>query len=156
MSQPVSSPSDASGGQFRLSAQHHFNVSAEQVFDAWLDPGTVGQWLFATPDGQMTRVELEPRVGGEFTIVEQRGAIQAEHFGKYVTIKRPQNLVFEFWTDKTSPASLVSIDIVSQPDGCLVTIHHDVDAKWADYADAIKSGWTRILNGLHATRFADR
>jgi len=45
----------------------------ERVFDAWLDPDSVRRWLFATPGGVMERAEVDPRIGGRFTIVERRG-----------------------------------------------------------------------------------
>ena len=55
-----------------LRISRRFEVSPERVFDAWLDSNTVGKWLFATPTGQMTRIEIDPRVGGKFVIVERR------------------------------------------------------------------------------------
>ncbi len=56
-----------------LTVERHIDAPPERVFDAWLDAGAVGQWLFATPGGVMEKVEIDPRVGGKFLIVERRG-----------------------------------------------------------------------------------
>ena len=55
-----------------------FTASAERVFDAWLDPNTVGMWLFATPTGKMSKVKIDARVRGSYLIVESRDGADVE------------------------------------------------------------------------------
>src|SRR5437016_1622323 len=78
-------------GEVRVTRR--FAAPAEAVFDSWLDEGGVGQWLFATPDGEMVRVEVDPRVGGRYAIVERRGGEDIVHTGAYEAIERPSRLV---------------------------------------------------------------
>jgi uncharacterized protein YndB with AHSA1/START domain len=123
----------------------------ERVFDAWLDPATVGRWLFKTPDGEMLRVALDARVGGEFAIVAKRGETVAEHFGRYLAIERPRRLAFSFFTDRESNATRVTVDIAPAAGGCELTLTHVMDPQWAAYAERTRQGWTMILEGLAAT-----
>ena len=75
------SPEDSSSksGGIEIAIARHIEAPPEQVFDAWLDQGSVGRWLFATPGGVMKRVSIEPHVGGGFVISEDREGQVAEH-----------------------------------------------------------------------------
>jgi len=127
--------------------ERHIDAAPERVFDAWLDPDSVGRWLFATPDGVMERVELEPRVGGRFQIDERRGADLAEHFGVYEEIDRPRRLVFSFGVGLAPDAmTRVTVEIAPEADGSRVVLTHE--KVWADYAGKTGEGWTTILNRL--------
>jgi len=44
-----------------------FRASAERVFNAWVDPGTAGRWLFATALRPMSGVSIDARAGGAST-----------------------------------------------------------------------------------------
>lgn len=146
MAEPTGSLHDPS--ELTVDVTRAFDEPAEQVFDAWLDADNAGRWLFATADGEMERVEIDPRVGGEFAIVEKRGDVVAGHFGTYAEIDRPRRLVFTLATDNKQVPSRVTVEIDPLDRGCDVSLTHQIDAKWEDYLEQIRSGWTTILDNL--------
>lgn len=130
--------------------KHRFSAPAELVFDAWLDPGHAGQWLFATPTGKMVRVEIDARVGGEFTLVDLRDGEEVAHVGRYLAIDRPRYLAFTFAVPKySSEETTVAIDVVADDDGCDLTLTHR--GVLAEYREQTIGGWQGILRGLEKT-----
>jgi len=129
-----------------VSVERRLAAPPEAVFDAWLDPEGLGQWLFRTPAGMLERVEVDPRVGGGFRVDERREDGVAEHHGEYVDLDRPRRLAFEFWTSFSAERTRVTIDIAAAEGGSLLTLTHE--GVWADYEDRTRQGWTMILEGL--------
>ena len=125
-----------------------FDVTPERVFDAWLDPATVGRWLFARPDGAMQGVEIHAGVGGGFTIVERRAQGDAAHYGRYVEIDRPQRLVFLFAVEPGDAGDRVTVEIVRDGDGCVLTLTHEMSPEYASYEPQTRSGWAMVLDSL--------
>jgi uncharacterized protein YndB with AHSA1/START domain len=134
-----------------LVVQRVIDAPIERVFDAWLDADSLGRWLFATEGGEMVRVEVDPRVGGEFVVVEKRGDTLAEHYGKYIELDRPNRLVFEFSTDREQNPTRVTIKLRQVAGGCELTLSHQLDPKWAAFRERALCGWTGILTGLATT-----
>jgi uncharacterized protein YndB with AHSA1/START domain len=133
-----------------LSVVRRFEATAERVFDAWLDPAGACNWLFRTPSGTLQRCEIDARVGGGFVIAEQRGEELAEHFGTFLTIERPGLIIFTFGVDPKEPPSIVSVAIVARDRSALLTLTHEMDPKWVEWAERTRQGWSRILDGLAA------
>jgi uncharacterized protein YndB with AHSA1/START domain len=129
-----------------VTVERRIAAPPEALFDAWLDPPCVGKWLFATAGGVMEKVEIDPRVGGRFTIVERRGDDLAEHFGEYVELDRPRRLAFDFWTSFSDERTRVTITIVADGEGALLTLRHE--GVWAEFEDRTRQGWTMILEGM--------
>jgi len=129
-----------------LRITRQFDAPAERVFDAWLDPKTAGRWLFATPTGKMTRVEIDARVSGKFLLIRRDGD-DVEHVGEYLEIDRPRRLVFTFKVPKySSENTRVTVEITPAGSGCELTLtHHNVLPEWNDRT---REGWTMILNSL--------
>jgi uncharacterized protein YndB with AHSA1/START domain len=131
----------------KLTVSHTYSAPAERVFDAWLDPAKAGRFLFATPDGEMIKVEIDPVVGGRFNFTDRRGADDVEHIGEYLEIDRPRRLVFEFGVPMYSPErGRVEVDIEALAEGgCKLTLTAWVDP---EYAERTEQGWAMILGNL--------
>lgn len=128
---------------------HDYRAAAGRVFDAWLDPATAGRFLFATPDGEMVKVEIDAVAGGKFTFVERRQGQEVEHSGRYLEIERPRRLVFEFCVPAfSSEVSRVEIDIVELSEGgCRLSLTTQAPR---DFAARSREGWANILSSLAA------
>lgn len=135
---------------FVVVVSHDFAQSRERVFDAWLDPVNVGNWLFATPDGQDKICQVDPREGGNFIIGEKRGDDYAKHVGTYHQIDRPELIIFSYYyeTEEEDLASNVIVKFEESEKGCLVTVTHEMDDIFAEYEASAIEGWTMIFEGL--------
>ena len=133
-------------GSASVEVTRRFAAPPERVFDAWLDPEGVGRWLFATAEGRMERVSVDPRVGGRFQIDERRGDELARHWGTYVEIDRPRRLVFDFATSFEDTPTGVTVTIAADGDGSILTLRHErVGSEWEDRT---RQGWSMILAHL--------
>lgn len=138
---------------------HRFSASPARVFDAWLDANSVREWMalpFSALGGRpvdVRRVEIDARVGGRFTFSDMREDGEAVHWGTYLEIDRPRRLVFTWFTsteDEQENNSVVTMTIEPDGDGCVATIVHRIDARWAEYITQTEQGWSGMLSQIEA------
>jgi uncharacterized protein YndB with AHSA1/START domain len=129
----------------------HYASASETVFDAWLDPALARRFLFATDSGKMVRVEIDPRVGGGFTIVEMRDGVEASHYGVYREISRPRRIVFDFSVEAGVAGDPVEIDIAARGGGCELVLTTAMKPAYAQYVERARHGWNHILAALART-----
>jgi uncharacterized protein YndB with AHSA1/START domain len=133
-----------------IQVTRNFVASPERVFDAWLDPAIARRFLFATPTGEMIRVEIDARVGGKFLIIRRTDGDDVEHVGEYLVIERPRRLVFTFAVPKFSPQfTQVTIEIKPAANGCTLTLTHE--GVLPEWAERTQEGWGMILGTLDRT-----
>jgi uncharacterized protein YndB with AHSA1/START domain len=130
--------------------QRTFEKAPERVFDAFLDPGKAGRFMFSTPTGQMVKVEIDARVGGRFTFVDRREGEDVEHRGEYLELERPRRLVFTLAVPKYSDGvDRIAIDIVPNArGGCELTLTHEMAPEWAGAKRQVEAGWADIVDGV--------
>lgn len=142
-------------GKVEAHASHRFRATAEQVYDAWLDPVMVRVWMaaalrsFGLP-ADIRRIEIDARVGGKFHFSDMRGDTEARHWGTYLELDRPRRIVFTWIVDESEEASpsTVTLSIEPAPDGCIATIVHEMDAAWSDFTQRTADGWGRMLREI--------
>jgi uncharacterized protein YndB with AHSA1/START domain len=131
---------------------HRFKASAEQVYDAWLDPGTVRVWMAAALksfglSGEIRCVEVDARVGGKFRFSDMRDGTEAQHWGTYLELDRPHKIVFTWIVDPKDESDPSKVTLSLQPveGGCMATIVHEMDEHWRDFIGRTEDGWSRML-----------
>ena len=132
-----------------VSVSRQIAAAPDDVFDAWIDADKAGRWLFRTEGGQLERCEIDARVGGGFRIAERRGADLAEHYGEFIALERPNLVAFDFWTSFSDERTRVSIELVPDDGGTLLTLTHA--GVWEDWEDKTRQGWTMLVENLART-----
>ncbi|TGQ80976.1 MULTISPECIES: SRPBCC domain-containing protein [unclassified Mesorhizobium] len=69
------------------------NANPQVVFDAWVDPPAMEQWLFKSPTN-ILRAVTNPQPGGTYSIIEHDGDSVITHDGIYSVVDRPARLAF--------------------------------------------------------------
>lgn len=135
-------------GTVTITVTRRYAASPEKVFDAWLDPALARRFAFATPDGEMIKAEIDPRVGGKFNFTDRRPDMgDVAHVGEYLEIDRPRRLKFSFGVPQFDAAmTTVTLDFRPLDGGTeLVLTHEGVAPEWAE---GTPKGWEMILAGL--------
>ena len=140
-----------------VTVKRRIAASAQELFDAWLDPSALAQWFRPHSSGStLSTVTIDARVGGGFDIVmhipsrrcAEGGATgPARHFGTYQTIDAPRRLVFT-WNSyhEGQPDSLVTVDF--RPDGKTTEVVITHERLPEDRRDGHAAGWTELLEML--------
>ena len=139
--------------EYSVIVRREITAPAEVLFDAWLDPQSLGSWL--RPTGiRETRAETDPRVGGAFRIVMVDDESSVEHTGTYREIDRPRRLVFTWSSPSTRfRDSVVTVTFQPSSNSSTVVEIHQVGLPDEEARASHHAGWSDALRELdRATR----
>lgn len=142
---------------FAVRVQRHIDAPPNRAFDAWIAPERIRAWMGKSLErsggskDSLRSVETDARVGGRFLISDMREEGEARHFGTYLTVDRPRQLAFTWFTsEEEEKEDLSTVTLTFEPEGggCQVTLVHEMNAKWADYADSVEKAWGGMLEAI--------
>jgi uncharacterized protein YndB with AHSA1/START domain len=125
------------------------HASIEKVFDAWLNPETLSQFMLPMPGMPQPQTETDAREGGNFTIIMQVGDDKVPHTGKYLEISRPNKLVFTWESPISTDGSIVTLnfsDLGENKTNVDITHVRFIDEKSRANHEG---GWGNILESLN-------
>jgi uncharacterized protein YndB with AHSA1/START domain len=121
-------------------------ASAEDLFDAFLDPEALATWM-RPGTIKSTVAKVEPRVGGRYEIVMQGESGPIPHNGVYRVIDRPKRLVFTWHSPGTEQReTLVTVDFLRLDQRTEVVVTHEQLPESARPSHS--RGWTSGLEHL--------
>ena len=134
----------------KVTVRREIAASAEELFDAWLDPASLAMWM-RPGDTPRTTAKVDPRVGGEFEIVMHLESGPVRHSGSYQEIDRPRRLAFTWISPHTKQtASRVAVDFHARRGTTEVVVTHELLPS-LDAVAAHTRGWSGILKLLEQT-----
>jgi uncharacterized protein YndB with AHSA1/START domain len=137
-------------GTHSLQVEREIPASIERVFDAWLHPQSVREWMRPGPGMTVPNVAIDAKVGGKYLIVMASPERELPHEGEYQVIDRPNKLVFT-WISEPAGSSVVTIlfEKVSDTSTRVVLVHEKLPTEQS--RDGHAGGWEAILGELERT-----
>jgi len=134
-----------------IRVQRVMPAAPEVVFDEWLDPESLADWMCPRPD-RCVAIAVEPRVGGSVRFDVDHSGTVVLIIGHFLEIDRPHLLRFTWsnsnWPDPTA-ASVVNVNFAPVGDGqTLMSIEHSLLPPYE--FDNFEHGWTLTLEQLAA------
>jgi uncharacterized protein YndB with AHSA1/START domain len=126
-------------------------ATPEEVFDQWLDPESLEEWMCPRPV-RCVAIIVEPQVGGRVQFDVDDSGTSVLIIGRFLAIDRPHRLRFTWsnsnWADPTT-VSVVNVDFKPVGDDqTLMSIEHSLipPAEFENF----ENGWTRTFDQLAA------
>ena len=144
---------------FEVSVEHRFrHATADEVFDAWLNPQDIRRWMSHALaefglSGEIVRIETDPRPGGAFMFSDMRDGEEMRHWGTYLTLERPSVIQCTWFTRELSEregSSIVRIEIAPRAGGCSARLTHRMPSTFAVYTERAEQGWKTLLASTEA------
>lgn len=132
-----------------LTIERTYGASPEEVWQAWTDPQALTRWFGPEETQEVTRVELDVRIGGRYRIgfVTSDGE-RHDVSGVYREVAYPRRLAFT-WAWRSTPERESLVTILLEPAGAgtrLVFRHEQFFDQMA--RDNHERGWSGTFRKL--------
>lgn len=139
-------------GSIKLKIVREFAYAPEKVFEAWLNPEQLLQWMGPTDDIFVSDVETNPIEGGRYSMkFNEPDKVVNVLNGVYKIINRYNRLVFTWvWeapTDGAGEETLVSLSFDPTNSGTRLTLLHERFSS-QELADRHHWGWNETFEKL--------
>ena len=134
--------------ELSLSLTRMINAAPEKVFNAWLKPEMLKQFMVPCEGGGCPLAESDARVGGRFRIVMFNGEKDIEHAGTYLTIDPFRQIAFTWESVFSLSDSTVTIDFRPVESGKTELTLTQVKFRDESARDGHMKGWAQLVGQL--------
>jgi len=132
--------------ELELTVNRRIAAPRERVFNAWLSPSTLAQFMRVPTDStKPSDVQTDAVKGGRFSILMHTVDRNVMHSGTYLEIDPHSHLSFTWGSPHSLDDSVVTIDLMEvDPNTTEITLKQ-VKFRNSDSRDGHIKGWTAIL-----------
>ena len=136
----------SSENTYRLSVRRRMPAPREVVYQAWIDPQGIREWMCP---GDVTSAEavFDVRVGGGYRIVMRGKEKDYVHTGVYQVVEPNTKLVFTWTQEGDEVTTLVTVEFLARGSETELVLTHERFSQ-PDVAKRYESGWGTIANKL--------
>lgn len=139
-----------------MTSEHSVKVTSiikappEVVFDAWLDPNAIAQWMFdpSYKQQQVIDISLDPTIGGAFRFSVIRQGKRITYEGEFLEIKRPHFLSLSWRVVGVGRDTRVKVTVEPRKDGSLLTLVHSLGPVPDKIAKEVHQDWSADFASL--------
>ena len=135
-------------GAHRMSIRRKMPAPREVVYEAWIDPGGIREWM-CPGDVISAEAVLDVRVGGSYRIVMKGKERDHVHTGVYQVVEPNAKLVFTWTQEGNDVTTLVTVEFLAHGDESELVLTHERFTK-PDVAKRYENGWGTIAQKLSA------
>ena len=140
------------GSNIDASIRRSFAATADEVFDAWLQPEQLAEW-FAPEGFEVTLAETAPIPGGEWQVELRSDDGEVYHeYGRYTEIARPRRIALTFTQvhgADVEPSMEVTVDLAER-DGRTEMSFCQEGFRTVERRDGTAQGWQQCFDKLEA------
>jgi len=130
-----------------LTVQRTIPASPAEVYDAWLDPGDIGN-----PWHDSDTLIFEPKEGALYYFVHVTEIWRRPHFGRFLVLDRPNKVQQTLMSlSSLGLESVLTVSFAPKSAGTLLTLHH-ANLPDEETGRLHEQGWGHYL-GLLTARF---
>jgi uncharacterized protein YndB with AHSA1/START domain len=134
--------------ELELTVSRTIAASREKVFNAWLSPEMLGQFMRGRKDFHVARAETDPVKGGRFSIVMATAEKEIPHAGTYLVVDPYSRLSFTWESPYSLDDSVVTIDLAEIDSHTTEITLKQVKFVDESAREGHREGWTAILEEL--------
>ncbi|UVC09562.1 SRPBCC domain-containing protein [Rhizobium sp. TH2] len=135
--------------ELELTISRTIPASREKVFNAWLSPKVMAQFMNTPMGGNApAKVSNDPVRGGRFSIVMMNEDKEIPHAGTYLAIDPHSHLSFTWESPYSLDDSVVTIDLAEVDAGMTEITLRQVKFSSEQSRDGHREGWTAIVGHL--------
>jgi uncharacterized protein YndB with AHSA1/START domain len=134
--------------ELELTVSHKISAPREKVFNAWISPDMLGQFMRGKKEHRVARAETDPVKGGRFLIVMATADKEIPHAGTYLEVNPHSRLAFTWGSPYSPDDSVVTIDFSEIDRNTTEVTLKQVKFLSEEAREGHRDGWTAILGQL--------